>query len=522
MENKKTNILTIIAIFVLLVMLVGATYAFFRSQTGGTGNISVTATSSTTDNLSFQISNDISFTASTSNFYLGGNNVSGESTATAILTPNNKTNQATMNYYMYLNLTSNPTVYSEDNTNHDAELILQVFDSNNELVTLTGLGNQVALGSSYGYDITGQTGLITILDNHAIVANNATKTETWRVVITLVNLNMNQNENGGATITGEVIMQKDEMIQSFCDLHPDDLMCYTIANYDTSTYATGTTNLLYYHDENLEDGAEDGSYRYAGSNPNNYVCFGSNSSTCPAENLYRIIGFMPVEVVTDSTTTPVTTETQILYKLIKNTSATSEELNLSIDEGNFDYSNTYYNDDSIDGFYWALQSNDNISWISSKIYTGLVNFVNGFSSTWSNKIANISWKYSTIDNEFLYENIPNTVVFSDEITNAQNSVHSKVGLMYVSDFRYTTIQLHWDNYIYGGISYVWLNSGLWEWTMTQFDEISVYVTWGGTGLGDRTSFGFAYAVRPVFYLTKDTTIDRTLHAGTQADPYRVS
>ena len=41
---------------------------------------------------------------------------------------------------------------------------------------------------------------------------------------------------------------------------------------------------------NLANGAGDSSYRYSGSNPNNYVCFGSTESLCPAENLYRIIG----------------------------------------------------------------------------------------------------------------------------------------------------------------------------------------------------------------------------------------
>ena len=51
---------------------------------------------------------------------------------------------------------------------------------------------------------------------------------------------------------------------------------------------------LYYHDgvgtyTNADQEAEDNSYRYAGANPNNYVCFGSTASPCPTDNLYRII-----------------------------------------------------------------------------------------------------------------------------------------------------------------------------------------------------------------------------------------
>ena len=44
--------------------------------------------------------------------------------------------------------------------------------------------------------------------------------------------------------------------------------------------------LLY--DPPLANSAGDNSYRYAGANPNNYVCFGSTASTCPSANLYRI------------------------------------------------------------------------------------------------------------------------------------------------------------------------------------------------------------------------------------------
>ena len=212
---RKEKIITIASIALLLIMLVGATYAYFRAQGGGTTSRDVSVTSNTTDNLSFSIGNDISFTASTTNFYRNGTNLSGNTTASAILTPNNKTNQATMNYYMYLNLTSNPTVYSTGNNNHDAELILQVFDGSNQLVTLTGLGDQVALGNGYGYDITGVTGLITLLNNHAITANGSTTTENWSIVITLVNLNLNQNDNTNKTITGEIIVQKDEMSRTY-------------------------------------------------------------------------------------------------------------------------------------------------------------------------------------------------------------------------------------------------------------------------------------------------------------------
>ena len=49
---------------------------------------------------------------------------------------------------------------------------------------------------------------------------------------------------------------------------------------------------MYLHDSTLPNGAEDNSYRFAGSNEsvNNFVCFGTDDSVCPYDNLYRIIG----------------------------------------------------------------------------------------------------------------------------------------------------------------------------------------------------------------------------------------
>ena len=62
-----------------------------------------------------------------------------------------------------------------------------------------------------------------------------------------------------------------------------------------NVYVEDGVNGLYYHDgvgtyTNANQEAGDNSYRYAGANPNNYVCFGSTETMCPADNLYRIIG----------------------------------------------------------------------------------------------------------------------------------------------------------------------------------------------------------------------------------------
>ena len=212
MKNKK--ILPLLGIILLLLTSGGLTYAFFQAQSSDPVTRDVHVLTHTVDMLTFSIDADISLEATQQNFARNGVNQSDEANVTAILTPNSKTGTATKNYYLYLNIESNPFVYSAANTNHDPELLLQVFDSSDNLVTLTGLGNQVTIDSLTGYDITTARGLKILLDNQTITAsNNATTTQEWRVVVTLVNLDVNQNDNTGKTFEAELIIQEDELIQ---------------------------------------------------------------------------------------------------------------------------------------------------------------------------------------------------------------------------------------------------------------------------------------------------------------------
>ena len=212
MENKKNRILTLIAIITILLTLIGATYAFFAAQNNGTTSTNATVTSNTTDLLTFAINQDISFRITQADFAQGGNNKSGEATATATLTPNNYTGAATDHYYMYLNIINNGIVYSSTNTNEDPELMVQVFDSNNQLVTCPSLGEQKTIKGVTGYDITGVQGPVALLNNHEIIANNNTAAiENWRVVITVINLDVNQNDNTGKEVTAQLVLQKNSM-----------------------------------------------------------------------------------------------------------------------------------------------------------------------------------------------------------------------------------------------------------------------------------------------------------------------
>ena len=726
MKHTKELFLSLGLFAILIVIFLGFTYAFFRSHNAGDTYNDVIVSSNTTDLLTFQISDDISFNVGQNNFYQNGSNVYGESTVTATLIPNNKTNQATMNYYMYLNLTSNPTVYSSTNINNDPELIVQVYDSNNQFVNLSGLGSKKTVKGVTGYDITGRQGLITLLDNHEIVANGSTKVETWRVVITMLNLDVDQLDNTNKEISGNLILQREQLtdlprvavvtpqkfgvevvgyvepliensivddeevftiytvgyidndsianvtysidiknlnidfstydlelvgtpqvmttqndFNKYVELKNNSLPIISTTNGDTTsavatvqelyTYSLGTNELtinnidvncdwskcvatisesfsdlsgkakhntvtnggdsisvlyngikfdlkkvikknniellaakyvlsfpsnitltngyIYYHDENLLNGARDGSYRYSGSNPNNYVCFGSNDTTCPANNLYRIIGIMPVEVIIDENSTPIETEIQYLYKLIRNDYENSIELGIS-NSGYATKASSYggpsgnQTSGNIDSFDWTGVSSSNLnSWSESLLNTtGLnTNVYDSFGRMWQNKIANVVWIVGGNTWPSIANSTPMSVVYNNELHSSTTSTahdglskyNAKIGLIYVSDYGYAAPQSSWTYPLYASnnsdysLSSIksnnWIYRGLHEWTITRGAEqnygvflIDVNGCMGGSYVGyDK------FAVRRSFYLTEDTIIDMTNYDGTKTNPYRI-
>ena len=108
----------------------------------------------------------------------------------------------------------------------------------------------------------------------------------------IFNENLSNCENGSKISWNEenksvsVKSNKADKCHLYFDVY-EPTLAETIINLYTGTQGE---NSIYYHDSNLTNGANDNSYRYAGANPNNYVCFGSDESTCPTDNLYRIIG----------------------------------------------------------------------------------------------------------------------------------------------------------------------------------------------------------------------------------------
>ena len=138
MENKKSKIISIVAITALALTLITATFAYFQAQTGEGSQTDIKINASTVDTFTFETGSAISLTMDQESFASGKGNATGTTFAKAILTANNKTNTATDNYNLFLNISDNNFKYTDSATY--PELLLTIKDgSNNEITSITGL-----------------------------------------------------------------------------------------------------------------------------------------------------------------------------------------------------------------------------------------------------------------------------------------------------------------------------------------------------------------------------------------------
>ena len=510
MESRKTKIISVVAIVALALTVITATYAYFNAQGGSATSTNLNVTTYTTDVFTFAAGDEINLEITQSNFASGKGNAVGSTFASATLTANNKTNTATEHYYLYLNIENNDFEYTVNNTT--PELMLTITDSEgNEVTDIEGLTHTTvtdAKGATVsGYDITAKSGLLTIFKNREITTTSK-KEEKWNINITFVNYDENQNANAGKSMSAKVMIQKEEE-KVF------------LADYVKSLY-TGTQgeNSIYYHDSSLTNGAGDSSYRYSGANPNNYVCFGTNTTPCPTDNLYRIIGVFGNNV-----------------KLIKYDYATSALLGTDGEyQGTGTPNSSYYKGSltTINTYYWNNSTSTN-TWSESLLNkTNLnTNFINNIGTEWANKIATTTWKVGGNTYANIRDVIPATA-YQNEIVNpvttntTDNATEysAKIGLMYVSDYGFgadpsawTTTLYNYDGSVNGSTirSLNWMHMGYYDWTISRIADSSndaFYVSRGGS-----VDLDFVYnnfAVRPSFNL--ESSITYVSGSGSASDP----
>lgn len=667
MENKKTKIVSIVAIVALALTLVTATFAYFQAQTGEGSQTDIKINANTVDTFTFETGDAISLNINQDNFASGKGNQKGTTFAKAMLTANNKTNTATEHYNLFLNISDNSFGYTQSTNN--PEILLTIKDSsNNEITSITGLVYKTVTDGSgatlKGFDITNKTGLITILNNREITTTSS-KMDQWNITATFINYNADQSKNAGKVFSAQVLISKDsfenytpntintlsatkngssltvnlnveqgsnEIDKYYYGIKEKSTLAYNnntskvkrlantnsissinyiestsnsytftnidnTKNYEISAYVVdkkkiksntyeynyysdayvypvinkvettstsnsitatitatkGTNNItkyyysidggntfveynsnvytfsnvddglyrimvkvmdtngkysniyvenayveasqtlaeyvisqynniqgnngIYYHNSSLANGAGDNSYRYAGANPNNFVCFGSDEETCPEDNLYRIIGVFGENV-----------------KLIK-----------TISVGNMrwasDSQKTYLNGEYI---------------LNLGIYT--------------KNIINTMWKTGGSSPENIKNVVP-SVVYQNEIKNPEDvSTNTlQIGLMYVSDYGFAASPSAWttnlESYNSSLITSVnWLYLGLKEWTITKagVNYSNVYrIDDTGTIIYEYSrENGKTGEIRPTFYL--NSNIYYITGSGTYSDPIRIS
>ena len=270
-----------------------------------------------------------------------------------------------------------------------------------------------------------------------------------------------------------------------------DIYQLTLAEYIKSQY-TGTQgdNALYYHNSTLTNGAGDNSYRYAGASDsvNNYICLGSDATTCPDANLFRIIGVFGNQT-----------------KVIRAKSVGDQQWHTSAD-------NT-----------WSSSSLN--AYLNGTYLTSL--------GTIAEKIATTTWKVGGCSWSNIETSVPK-IVYKNEVGSSASTttVDKKIGLMYISDYYYSASPSAWTLVGYNKSDATkdysaaktinWLYLGSKEWTISRVSDetFSAFIV-DGSGHVFSYNVNFSnFAVRPSFNL--DSTVTYVSGDGTKSNPIRIN
>ncbi len=229
--NKKKEIYSlIIGILFILILIVGATYAFFKAQTGTEKEINADVSTGTTDNLTFYTEDEIYMEVSEANLNFKGDDVSDSSYAYARLRANNTTNEAKAKYNVYLLIEENDIEYS-GYTKNGEKVSFKTEEAKNsfDLTGYEGIPELVISIKKNGvkytkeikrlnkledntYDITEEEGLYVLVENEEIEAKPE-NTDEWEVTVTYKNLEYDQQLNADKTLTGKIIITTEKLIE---------------------------------------------------------------------------------------------------------------------------------------------------------------------------------------------------------------------------------------------------------------------------------------------------------------------
>ena len=493
MEKINGRKLSLIFIFILILLVIALLVGKFTySYLGPTISDDLETQGEVTasgDTLIFTKGNNLSLSATTDNFTTGGANLTSTTNPKVKLVASTKTNQASATYYVGVLIKNNTYVYTT--SGNTPELILTIKDEKGNNVTsgVDGL-TYVTSGGVSGFDVTGKTGLFNIKTDYPISTTSSSTgtTHTWTFTLTFVNLGTDQSENENASMNIDIYLQKTKIPSTLADVCTSGVNladCIVTLN-DKSTSSVSN---IYYHDSTLANGAGDNSYRYAGASDsvNNYICLGSDTTTCPDANLFRIIG-----VFGDKT------------KVIRAKSVGNQKWHTS-------ESNT-----------WSSSSLN--AYLNGTYLTSL--------GTIAEKIATTTWKVGGCSWSNIETSVPK-IVYKNEVGSSASTttVDKKIGLMYISDYYYSASPSAWTLVGYNKSDATkdysaaktinWLYLGSKEWTISRVsDEMFSAFIVDGSGHVFSYNVNFSnFAVRPSFNL--ESSVKYVSGSGSMSDPVRV-
>ena len=521
-NNKVLSILSVLIIGLFFILVTRITYAYLAPVIND-AQTNVVGSTDTVDDFKFELGNPLKINATPTTLKENGSNYTTSTTAKALLKANSTKKTATFNYYVYFQIKSNTFTYSDGST---PEIILTVTSPNgDEITSIEGLTYGTFNGVS-GFDITTKKGLFNIANNHEITSNSSTTytTQSWTIKITYLNLSIDQSTNFGNSMKVNVYITKNEKKPTLADV------CSSEQTLSSCIIAMdGKDDTLYHHTSSLANGAGDNSYRYAGASDkvNNFVCFGSTTSPCPTDNLYRIIGVIDGKV-----------------KLIKYDYANSNLLGTDGDYYGSDTPNASYYKGSlttINTYYWNYKATNSATntWSTSLLNkTNLnTNFINNIGSTWANKIAITTWKVGGNTDANIRNVVPSTA-YQNEVVNPvttnttdnATTYSAKIGLMYASDYGFGAVPEAWTKTLYDYDGSVngstirtqnWMHMGFSEWTISRDSDYSdsAFVVDSDGGV-DGDDVNFNNGVRPSFNLLSSTTY--VSGSGSMSDPIMIN
>ena len=522
--KNKSNIklLSIVASVMLLIIVVGASFAYFGTYKENIDKYKINITIDQFAKATF-VTKDANLNLSVSKkdmvaYEAGTKAAENSANLNVVLTSGNPNVKVTCTYDIYYEYDTNSSIYGVSPT--------PVTDSSLKKLTLKAVGstgtNNYADEKNFNYDTSWTQNPYKRLIVKGASITDATKNgtiDTWKFNMAFYNLDADQNKLAGKTFAGTFYVDKDS-IQ--CDYQNND--------GGSSSEGTPFETLM---SISTPDVYIDNGLRYEGADPNNYICLDNKTSGACSDSLllFRIIGLFDEDTSSDGTS-----------------SAGTKKLLKVIDTNNYG---------GTSGKYWNSGGTNNWSTASLKteLYGTYLTTLLGTSnvnSKLSSAIANAKWhlggasssNYQTLTAEGIYHEERNTsAIYSGN----PSSIYAQVGLMYPSDYGYATVGgsttnregcrakelFNWkdesysdcknNDWVYNSQSISW-GSNKEEWVISPYTSTrytaSRFRSTGSIDANYLVADG-QFLVRPTFYLDSSVLKIVGTGDGTKDNAYRV-